>query len=1203
MGSLSRASYQSMAMDRASSQFRSTEAGTSGTDQNMLMETSNGGSRKKKNPQRLTRKDKAAMEGPGREQESARAMSQLKVKVPLNGEFIPAGEDEIAAPTMLSAVNINGKYNIEAHGIDEANEVTDRGGKRKRQRHEFRTAQGRDHESSKRARLNRSINKFMSQTALPSSSLITSDVGMEETNVNLLPGDEQEIFSSGTCPRTQIMLEPKPITQRLIGETDKKRSVFPIQPSDRLPSLVFDTPQRQNHPKERCNQSHFRVVSSDSAAQEQPNYPGQHSFSFMPHSNDFVGQMLNSLTYFFRQPLDPFIPIDPALINAPPLCIYTPLEKSGAVQHHEKTNQHQHTNAPAEATGDIDSHVDISSVRANQPEDMGGNQQHRDPPETEDLPHCLPPDSDSFDEWILNSEDSDESTSNTEARKTTTPPPLAKRSRPLGNKTQQGGKKPKDYNPSLDQIANRGGVWTQAEISSLDAFRDKYCEENLLSAFQFNALVQSCMRYDQEVTDLFNEAQVAFPYRTRMSVARFCRRRYHNFPARGTWTQSEDENLKQAVIAKGRSWKAVGEMINRFPEDCRDRYRNYHINAQNRNRESWTDAEILNLCRAVHDCMVKMKEHNQQAKSEKFVGREVPESEPESDEEVRDMRLINWQMVSDAMGPGGGRSRLQCSLKWAQLRMIDRENHMKRVNDAWRGSSVEDKNKRRKSSNANWRLKQALRTLGNTLKPGDRYDFLQAFATCKARDEGNIAWKSLGDQAFRSRWTTPERKAALQIFKSEIPDGNNMNYHDIVNRLLTRLMAESGDKLGERWDNEQDSDALRGSSPKVKDNTKIARNADWRVKRALRTLDNNLKPGDRYDFLEAFATCKARNEDSIIWKSLGDPAFRSRWTAPERRAALQIFKSEIPNGNIMNYRDIVNRQLTRLIAGSSQKLGERSEKEQDSDANAEMRSAEKSRRKGISEKRKEKDLVKNGRREGLPKEVEDEKVRRDKLVISRNVQEEVNDVHEAIEDEEILLRQLGIIDAAEVEMSNKDMSAEASNRKAQEGREALHLSVVATDDESRQDQPDEDLGFDTDDDSLFGNGDGSPEPAEATAHAGARETSFGEGIYAMPAVSGKAAADATQGDSSEEDTSDKVTDIPQTNALLLVDEASANDRLHDEVVDEDVITATSPLREASDSPPRSSTASADEESQPHGSDDDVRTDSDTDSLFGKPLTS
>lgn len=1091
MGSLRRASRQSMTLGQASSQVRSTEAGTPVADQSVLVGTSNGGTGKKKKSHKSRRKNKAAIEGPSREQESARALLQLKEKVPLNGESIPAGGDEIATPTMLSAVNGIGKDSIETHGRDEARQVTDISGKRKRQRHEFRehesnfTVQGRDDRSSKRARLNKSINKFKSQMALLSSSLITSDVTKEETTANLRPGDEQEVFSSGTSPITQTMAKPKPITQRLIGETDNERSDTPIHPSDRLPSLVFDTSQRQNHLKERKNQSQFSVESA--AAQEQPNHRGQQGSSFVPHSSDFVSQMWNPLTYLFRQTVESPHPIDSVLTSDSQPPIYTPLEKSAVIHRHENANQQHNTNTPAETTGDIGSHVDMLRGRTNQPKGRGGNKKRRVPPETEDVPLLPSSDSDSFDDWSLNSEDSDDPTSKAKVGRMT-PPPLAKPSKPLGNKTQQGGKKAKNYDPPLDQIAVQGGVWTQAEISKLETFRDNYCTENELSTFQFNALVQSSIRYDKTVTDFFNEVHAAFPYRTRMSVTRVCRRRFHNFTSRGTWTQSEDERLKQAVLVKGRSWKAVGEMINRFPEDCRDRYRNYHINAQNRNRESWTDAEILNLCRAVHDCMMKMKEHNEQAKSKKFVGREVPESESESDEEVRDAKLINWQIVSDSMGPGGGRSRLQCSLKWAQLRMMDRAKHMKRVNDALGGRSPTDNDKTKNPRRGNWRVRQALRTLDN-MKPGDRYDFLQAFATCNAREEGNIAWKLLGDEAFRSRWTSAERKAALQIFKSEVPGGNDMNYRDVANRLLTKLMAESSQKLGERWERGQDPDT----------NVKMRK----------------------------------------------------------------------------------------------------------------LHSAEKdSRRKGIAKK---------SRRKGLPMGVEDEKGKRDKQVISSDVQEEENNVQEAIEHEEILLSQSAIYDEAEVKMPNEDMSAEASNRKGQEGPEASHLSVAAIDDESRQDQPDEDVGFDTDDDSIFGNGNESAEPEEAPAHDGTRESSSGEVIYALPARSGKAAAVATQEDSSEEDATGKVRLVPQTNALPKMDEASVNDRLHNKLSDKDVITAAFPLSQVPESPLRNSTASNDDETQLHGDDendedddndndedndddddDDVSTASDADSLFGKP---
>lgn len=853
------------------------------------------------------------------------------------------------------------------------------------------------------------------------------------------------------------------------------------------------------------------------------------------------------------------------------MCI--PVGKSTVAHRHENANQHHYIKAATEATGDVVSDVDMSRGPTDQPEDVGGDEQNRNP-ETEDLSLFLLPDSESFNEWSLNSDDSDESTSMARGGEMT-PPPLAKPSKPLGNKTQQGGKKAKNYDPPLDMIAKKGGVWTQAEISRLETFRDSYCKENELSTFQFNALVQSVVRYDKAATALFNELHATFPYRTRMSAMRVCRRRFHNFPARGTWTQSEDESLKQAVSEKGRSWTAVGEMINRFPEDCRDRYRNYHVNAQNRNRESWTDAEILNLCRAVHDCMAKMKGNNKQAKLEKFVGREVPESESESDEEVRDMKLINWQIVSDAMGPGGGRSRLQCSLKWAQLRMMERAKYMKRVNDALRGRSPTD-GTTKKPKRGDWRARQAQRTLNN-MKSGDRYDFLQALATCNARGEKNIAWKLLGDEAFRSRWTVTERKAALQRFKNEVPEGNSMNYRDVVNRLLTKLMAESSHRLGERWE--------RGLDPDVN----------------------------------------------------------------------------------------VERRKQRLAEEESRRKGLPKE----------------SRRKSVPKEGRRKGLPKEGRRKGLSKEAEDEKVKRDEFVISRDDEEQEYDVQEATEDKETLSIQSDAYDEVEVEMSNEDMSAEASNRKAQEGRtnsaidahtdgssvrdassrlivasaceaalealpdrnnanadlsapvikglsdrvsgETLHLSAVAIDDRTREDLRDEDVGFDTEDDSLFGKDNESAEPDEAAEQDATQEalsdngsddvtparaatenaddetqadSPDGEVIDATPARKGTADADdERQEGSSKEEATDAVTLVPQSNDLPVVDEAPTNDRLHDRLPDGDMITAASPLSQVPDSQDETHHHDDDDDDgdDDDDDDDDIRTDSDVDSLFGKPL--
>lgn len=177
---------------------------------------------------------------------------------------------------------------MKADSRNEAHQGISKGGKRKRQRHEQNgkfTLRDRDDGSSKRARLNKSINTVKRQMALLPSSLSTNDVTRED---------------SGASPKTQTVVQPqpKPIMQRLLAEADNEQSDAPIQPSDRLPSLIIETPQRQNHLKERKDQyqSQSRVEPSDAAAQEQPNHPGQHGFHFAcrTFNDDFIRSDMES---------------------------------------------------------------------------------------------------------------------------------------------------------------------------------------------------------------------------------------------------------------------------------------------------------------------------------------------------------------------------------------------------------------------------------------------------------------------------------------------------------------------------------------------------------------------------------------------------------------------------------------------------------------------------------------------------------------------------------------------------------------------------------------------------------------------------------------------------------------------------------------------------------------------------------------------
>lgn len=363
---------------------------------------------------------------------------------------------------------------------------------------------------------------------------------------------------------------------------------------------------------------------------------------------------------------------------------------------------------------------------------------------------------------------------------------------------------------SLKDVSEKGGAFSSGEIAKLDAFRDNYCDANDMNYAFFNSLIQTPMRGNAQVTTLFNELHEVLPYRPRMSMQKFVRRRFHNYGARGTWTTEEDQELRRAVEEKGKQWKVVGEMIDRMPGDCRDRYRNHLLNSEHRNREQWTEEEVKNLCRAILECMQLLKDGRRQAREADY-GPDAQDSEEGSDQGVEDLKAINWQAVSDRMGEhGGGRSRLQCSFKWSQLKKQDQNNLLNIVREA-RGL----KSKRSGPTKNPWRQKKAMRKVAN-MKTGDQYVLLQSILGSNAPAEGNIPWKSLGDEAFRATWTVADRKSAWLKMKQSISESATMDYRDVINRLMTRILTEGTGELDERWDPEVHGDVSQTKPRKSK---------------------------------------------------------------------------------------------------------------------------------------------------------------------------------------------------------------------------------------------------------------------------------------------------------------------------------------------------------------------------------------------------
>ena len=364
----------------------------------------------------------------------------------------------------------------------------------------------------------------------------------------------------------------------------------------------------------------------------------------------------------------------------------------------------------------------------------------------------------------------------------------------------ESGQRDDQSKRSLKDVSGKGGQYTHAETAKLDNFRDKYCAANNMSAQHFNDLIQSSMRGNPQATALFNELHEVLPYRPRLSVQKCARRRFHNFSARGSWTAEEDEMLRHAVAEKGKSWKAVGEMIERMPGDCRDRWRNYLLNSEHRNREQWTKDEMRNLCVAILDCIQLMKDERRQALEEKY-GFGAAEADEDLGQEAEDLKVINWQAVSDRMGEhGGARSQLQCRFKWTQIKRKDQENLLQAAREE--GDIETAKSKPSKNP---WRHSRASRKVAN-MKKGDQYILLRAVLDSNAPTEGNIPWKSLGDDDFRATWNSTDKKIAWMKMKANLDGFEAVNYQEVANNLLSQMQEEEPEELNERWDPEVDGD-------------------------------------------------------------------------------------------------------------------------------------------------------------------------------------------------------------------------------------------------------------------------------------------------------------------------------------------------------------------------------------------------------------
>ncbi|KAK9380200.1 uncharacterized protein V2V93DRAFT_371904 [Kockiozyma suomiensis] len=186
---------------------------------------------------------------------------------------------------------------------------------------------------------------------------------------------------------------------------------------------------------------------------------------------------------------------------------------------------------------------------------------------------------------------------------------------------------------SLSTGGVNGGSFTAEETLALENFMLKYGREHDLD---HEGLCRRVWTTERKKDNFWDAVTNALPHRTRASVYKHVRRKYHPYEQRGKWTAEEDEQLRVLEEEYGAQWKIIGKHMGRMPEDCRDRFRNYVKCGASRGQNKWSMEEESKLVDIVN---------------------EIRYNHPNVD--------VNWTVVSEKMG--GIRSRIQCRYKWKKL--------------------------------------------------------------------------------------------------------------------------------------------------------------------------------------------------------------------------------------------------------------------------------------------------------------------------------------------------------------------------------------------------------------------------------------------------------------------------------------------------------------------------------------------------------
>ncbi|KAK7754327.1 hypothetical protein SLS62_003620 [Diatrype stigma] len=314
-----------------------------------------------------------------------------------------------------------------------------------------------------------------------------------------------------------------------------------------------------------------------------------------------------------------------------------------------------------------------------------------------------------------------------------------------------------EHSEKGDKMAK--GVFSQFELRNIDEAVDRWAKRHNMTDFARNELIHGNPRTVNS-TEFWDSVHATCPNRLRQKVINQCRRKYHNFVARGTWTPEQNDELAEMYELHGNKYTVIGKLINRHPEDVRDRVRNYIICGNNMRKNAWSHEEESQLIDIVNEAIehIKNLQRNGQCSAD---------SRPDD--------LVDWQLVSEKMNHT--RSRLQCINKW---KLIRSQLEGKSI-DGGDVLSVDE-------------LIDKARTEADAMSSRERYKLAKAVLDCGASAESRIPWakvraQRIGFTSSGKRLSRPTLMIAWHRLKLTNPDWRTLTIPEVAKQLCAEYKS------------------------------------------------------------------------------------------------------------------------------------------------------------------------------------------------------------------------------------------------------------------------------------------------------------------------------------------------------------------------------------------------------------------------------